>query len=90
MHLFQDLQREGLNVTDAFVVLNREQGGKDILERKNIRMHAIVTVTEVLDILLKASKIQQNVHSEVVNYIKENNIEVIRMLEKRQQGMYIL
>lgn len=46
-----DLEEEGLKVTDVAVLIDREQGGRENLQQKNITMHAALTLTEVLQTL---------------------------------------
>lgn len=79
----KDLQNGGLNITDAFVVLDRQQGGKDNLEKKNIKMHVVVTLTEVLDILLSANKISEEVFNNVINYINKSKIDINGVEKKK-------
>jgi len=51
-----ELANVGLNVTDALVLIDREQGGKDILEKSGIKVHAAFNLTEILKILIKYNK----------------------------------
>ena len=46
-----EVENEGLSVSDIVVVLDREQGGKQILEKKGYRVHTLFTITEVCKIL---------------------------------------
>jgi hypothetical protein len=45
--LLQDLQSEGLNVTSAVVVVDREQGGHHSLSEKGIIMQSLCTLSQV-------------------------------------------
>lgn len=67
------LRKVGLQVTDAVVLLNREQGGKQMLERENITLHSIFTISEVLACLLKKEKISEKMAVKVRNFIDSNN-----------------
>ena len=46
---FQDLQSEGLDVTCALVIVDREQGGKTNLAEKGIKMRSLCTLSQVCD-----------------------------------------
>ena len=46
-----EVENEGLSVSDIVVVLDRQQGGKQILEKKGYRVHTLFTITEVCKIL---------------------------------------
>lgn len=51
-----DLTDAGLVVNDLVVLIDREQGGRQNLE-KNYRVHTILTLSEIFDTLLKSAKI---------------------------------
>ena len=52
-----EVEKEGLKVSDIVVVLDRQQGGKELLEQKGCRVHTLFTITEVVEILHKAGEI---------------------------------
>ncbi len=53
----EPLQKEGLKITDAVVVLNRQQGGEKKLAEKQIRLHALLTISDLVATLQQAEKI---------------------------------
>ncbi|XP_039263610.2 uridine 5'-monophosphate synthase-like [Styela clava] len=67
------LQDAGLTVTDAIVLLNRQQGGREMLESRGITLHSIFTLTEVVTCLNKEKKISDSMVSEVKDFIANNN-----------------
>ncbi|KAM6161403.1 uridine 5'-monophosphate synthase [Erethizon dorsatum] len=66
------LQKEGLKVTDAIVLLDREQGGRDKLQAHGIRLHAVCTLSRMLEILEQQQKIDAEVVRRVKQFIQEN------------------
>lgn len=66
------LQREGLKVTDAIVLLDREQGGKDKLQSHGIRLHSVCTLSKMLEILEQQKKIDAPTVGRVKRFIQEN------------------
>ncbi|KAB0358594.1 hypothetical protein FD754_002750, partial [Muntiacus muntjak] len=66
------LQKEGLKVTDAIVLLDREQGGKDKLQAHGIRLHPVCTLSKMLDILEQQEKINAEMVKRVKRFIQEN------------------
>lgn len=46
-----EIENEGLKVTDIVVVLDREQGGKQLLENKGYHVHSLFNITEVCAML---------------------------------------
>lgn len=61
------LNKEGLKVTDAIVLLDREQGAKQKLKEHGIRLHALISIFDLLETLFSEKKIPeetfQNVHA---------------------------
>ncbi|XP_019410053.1 PREDICTED: uridine 5'-monophosphate synthase isoform X1 [Crocodylus porosus] len=64
------LQKEGLKVTDAIVLLDREQGGKAMLADKGIHLHSVCTLSTVLEILQKQKKVDSEMVKEVQKFIE--------------------
>jgi orotate phosphoribosyltransferase len=54
-----DLEAAGLKVTDAIVLINREQGGKENLQQKNLQLHSALTLKEVLHTLLQSDLLSE-------------------------------
>ena len=46
-----EIESEGISVSDIVVVLDRQQGGKELLENKGFRVHTLFTISEVCTIL---------------------------------------
>ncbi|XP_060495718.2 uridine 5'-monophosphate synthase isoform X1 [Panthera onca] len=66
------LQKEGLKVTDAIVLLDREQGGKDKLQAHGIHLHSVCTLSKMLEILERQKKIDAEMVERVKRFIQEN------------------
>ncbi|XP_041968727.1 uridine 5'-monophosphate synthase-like [Aricia agestis] len=65
------LRDEGLRVTHAVVVIDREQGGASVLKANGIEVKSIFTMTELVQILRKANRITDDVVELVFDHIKE-------------------
>jgi uridine monophosphate synthetase len=63
-----DLEEEGLKISDVAVLIDREQGGRENLQQKNITMHAALTLTEVLE-TLAASTIVSDSERVILNQL---------------------
>lgn len=72
MDTVEVLQKAGLKVTDAVVLLDREQGGRDKLQAHGIRLHAVCTLSQMLEILEQQQKINPEVVKRVKQFIREN------------------
>lgn len=67
------LQKEGLKVTDAVVLMDREQGGRARLAKDGITLHSIISISKLLDVLLEAGRIEAEVAQSVRRFIHENS-----------------
>lgn len=68
----QELENVGLKVTDAVVLMNREQGGPENLKNKGITLHSVYDSTKALDILLKHKTIEEDIVTRYKEYLKKN------------------
>lgn len=71
------LQKEGLKVTDAVVLLDREQGGKARLEERGIRLHSVCTLSGLLDILQQQGEVDAEMVEKVKDFIRGNVFEPV-------------
>ncbi len=59
------LKEAGLAVRDMVVLIDREQGGARELEKRGYTLHAVLTVSELLDTLVSAGRIGEDVRARV-------------------------
>lgn len=75
--LFVDvIQKNGGEVTDVLTVVDREQGATEFLKNLGITLHSIFTITQLLDFYLSESLINSGQYSEIIKYVKDNQIKV--------------
>ncbi|XP_023255124.1 uridine 5'-monophosphate synthase-like, partial [Seriola lalandi dorsalis] len=67
------LNKEGLKVTDAIVLVDREQGGVEMLHSVGIKLHPIISMSKLLDVLLAAKRINHQTFQNVSKFIMDNN-----------------
>ncbi|XP_077392776.1 uridine 5'-monophosphate synthase [Festucalex cinctus] len=67
------LHKEGLKVTDAIVLMDREQGAVDMLASKGIRLHPIISMFKMLDVLKSSGRIDAHTAQSVRKFILDNN-----------------
>ncbi|KAH8420701.1 hypothetical protein KR222_001923 [Zaprionus bogoriensis] len=65
----RDLQSEGIVVTDAVVVVDREQGGVANIAKHGVRMHSLFTLSFLLNTLHEAGRIERSTVDAVAKYI---------------------
>lgn len=67
------LQAEGLKVTDAIVLMDREQGGGAMLAKRGITLHSVISISKLLNTLFQADRIDSSTAQSVCRFIQENN-----------------
>ncbi|KAM8934060.1 uridine 5'-monophosphate synthase [Pelodytes ibericus] len=68
------LRREGLLVTDAIVLVDRDQGGRERLAEHGIRLHSIFTLTQFMEILHTLKAVDAEAVQRVRVFIEENQV----------------
>ena len=64
------LEAEGLLIKDVVVLIDRQQGGKTALQENNYQLHAVLTITEVFDVLAKENRLTSTEEDLVDQYFK--------------------
>ncbi|KAJ8255281.1 hypothetical protein GJAV_G00203110 [Gymnothorax javanicus] len=67
------LQKEGLQVTDAVVLMDREQGGRARLDQEGVCLHSVISLSRLLDVLRSAGRIDDDMVRSVRSFIQENS-----------------
>lgn len=76
-----EVENEGLKVADIVVVLDRQQGGKELLEQKGYRVHTLFTITEVVEILKEVEKLTDDEVERINDFLAGN---VVKFEEKKK------
>ena len=64
------LKELGANVKHLLVVVNREHGGKEKLEKLGFHVHALAKITEIVDSLYRERHISKDQADKVLDYVK--------------------
>jgi len=64
------LRAVGLQVEDVIVLIDREQGGVANLAAAGVTAHSVFTVTEVLETLVQAGKVDEAKRQDVLKFIR--------------------
>jgi uridine monophosphate synthetase len=64
------LRAEGLEIKDAVVVLNREQGGKERLKENGIELHSLIGIFDLLKVLLDEKRVSEETFQEVNEFLR--------------------
>jgi len=65
------IKAEGGVVTDAFVLLDREEGGKERLARNGVTLHSVLKITNVAKRLFEMNAIGENELEIILNQVRE-------------------
>ncbi len=71
LETIQVLKSAGLNVEDVVVLLDRSQGGTDILKEKGYRCHSIFTITEIFEVLLIYKRVDKEIVDRCIQFTNE-------------------
>ena len=65
------LKELGAKVNHLMVVVNREQGGKETLEKAGYKVHTLAKISDITDSLCRSKNISKDQACAVLNYIKK-------------------
>ena len=65
------LEELGAHVTHVMVVVDREQGGRENLEKLGYKVHALAKISEIVKALLQARSISQEQADAVLSYVEK-------------------
>ncbi|KAI0984839.1 hypothetical protein GJ496_003728, partial [Pomphorhynchus laevis] len=74
------LKAAGICVSDAIVLLDREQGGDQNLKSCNINVHSLLKISDVLRALLKMKKIKSTELNLVIDFLANNQVQLPTIL----------
>ncbi|XP_060555901.1 uncharacterized protein LOC132716609 [Ruditapes philippinarum] len=69
------LNEYGLQVKDAVVLLEREQGGTERLKKDGVNLHSVITMTQLVRVLKKHGKIDEKMFDSVLKFVAENRFD---------------
>ena len=75
METVEALSSVDLRVSDAIVLLDRFQGGKEMLQSQGVKLHSLLTLPEVLEVLHSKGKIDQEMAGKVREFLSANKFQ---------------
>lgn len=67
-------ESEGLKITDAVVLIDREQGGGQKLLAKGYTLHSVLTLGEIIDHLVKTGTINAVLEKTIRTFLRDNHV----------------
>ncbi|XP_012283675.1 uridine 5'-monophosphate synthase [Orussus abietinus] len=80
----KDLKEAGLTITEALVIVDREQGGWRNLKRNGIVVKSLYTISQLMEYLLEAGKVTSVDVKNVAEYLKMCKAPVL--VEKKEKS----
>jgi len=71
LELVTPFLQEGLKVRDFVVLVDREQGGADLLRKSGYELHSVFTLRQVLEALRRGDAIRPEQYTEVMAYLSQ-------------------
>ena len=65
------VRAEGGVVSDAVVFLDREEGGKQLLEQNGVKVHPLLKISEVANTLFEIGAIDQESRKTILKQVKK-------------------
>jgi len=72
MRNIETIRQEGLEVTDAIVLIDREQGGTQNLDGMGVRLHALFSLSQILNLLHDTHRIDTKQLRTVQDYLAQS------------------
>lgn len=73
LETIKPLEDAGLEVEDIVVLIDRQGGGEEELARAGYRLHSVLTLTEILDILLAYGRIDTTQRQAVISWLNRGS-----------------
>ncbi|WP_313267019.1 orotidine-5'-phosphate decarboxylase [Epilithonimonas vandammei] len=70
----EEVENEGITVSDIVVVLDRQQGGKEKLEAKGYTVHSLFNISEVVEILRAVNYIDDEEVARIQDFVNGNHV----------------
>ena len=64
------MRSAGLQVSDCLVLVDRKQGGENILAEQGLSVHAVLDIDEMLEILTEKNLIEPETLAAVKDYLR--------------------
>lgn len=84
LETLEEVENEGLRVSDIVVVLDREQGGRELLEKKGYRVHTLFTISEVVQMLSEEGMLTNIEVKRIQDFLAGNKVQ----FEEKKRSSY--
>ncbi len=68
----EGIKRQGGIIEDILVILDREQGGKEMLEKNGLKLHSLIKLRDLLSYMKENNLVTEEKFNEVMDYLEKN------------------
>ncbi len=77
-----DMKQAHLKVSQTIAIIDRQQGGMEVIKNKGYEIFALYTIEEVMEILINEDILDASIKSKVIDFIKNNQIKPANKTDK--------
>lgn len=78
--VIKPLKESGLKVKDIVLLVDRENGGKKIIEKEGYKLHTVYLMSDMIKFLLAKEKITKNTYNKCINFMEKTRKENLSKL----------
>ena len=78
--VIKPLEKSGLKVKDIVLLIDRENGGKEIIEKEGYRLYTVYLMSDIIKFLLTKKKITKNIYNKCINFMEKTRKENLSKL----------
>jgi len=68
----EGIKNSGGVVEDVVIVLDREQGGVEVLAKENVKLHSLITLKELLSYMKDNDMVDEDKFNKTLDYLEKN------------------
>ena len=88
LETIEDLKAEQLDIAGILVVIDRQQGGTDLLKAEGFQVTSLFTVTQLLELLIQSERLDKEIAEKVSNFIHNHQIVSADDARKKHRFTY--
>ncbi len=88
LETIQDMQDERLDISGILVVIDREQGGTELLRSSGYKLTSLFTVHQMLDLLVQTDRLDEDTANKVKEFVTSHQIVSAKDAKKKKRFTY--
>lgn len=72
LETFATFETQGLKISDVVVLIDREQGGKERLEKDGYHLFSIISIFEILDRMKETNQIAESEYQNIKQFLQQH------------------